>query len=200
MNQHPNYSDIELLDLIKPRIDYFMTLSGQYQKCDSETKQQQDCLTYQINTIQTIKELFYISSAIHDYLYKSVLMDKSVYSIFIADVPEELKKNASSNATPLIIFHIQTNITEIMRETFSIYNNIMPFLFQRGYFEEINDGFLAFFHDIFDFSFLFRQDNTISGAPNWFEKYYFKLPESFNENYIEWGLEKLRKIRQYNVI
>ena len=145
MNQHPNYSDMELLDLIKPRMDYFMTLSGQFQKYDSETKQQQVYLIYQINTIQTIKELFYISSAIHDYLYKSVLMDKSVYSIFIADVPEELKIDTSSNATPLIVFHVQTNMTEIMRETLSIYNNIMPFLFQRGYFEEINDGFLAFF-------------------------------------------------------
>ena len=138
MNQHPNYSDMELLDLIKPRMDYFMTLSGQFQKYDSETKQQQVYLIYQINTIQTIKELFYISSAIHDYLYKSVLMDKSVYSIFIADVPEELKIDTSSNATPLIVFHVQTNMTEIMRETLSIYNNIMPFLFQRGYFEEIN--------------------------------------------------------------
>jgi hypothetical protein len=196
MNENPDYSNMDLLKIVKPRMDYLMNRSGKFQTCDIESKPQQDCLTYQISRIETIKEIFDITSAINDYFYQSVIFDKTVYNEFIADVPQELKTMSSSDESHLFAFHFQTNMIEIIRETLLIYNKILPFLFQHGFFEEIYDGFLAFFHHVFDLSFLFREDNSPDGAGIWFDHYQFKLPDIFYQKSLGFANEKLQKTKK----
>ena len=58
-----------------------------------------------------------------------------------------------------------------------------PYIFINAYFEEILDGFLAFFSDKFDMELLFRKNFSPDAAKQSFVEKGFILPEGFMKNH-----------------
>ena len=73
-----------------------------------------------------------------------------------------------------------------------------PYIFINAYFEEILDGFLAFFSDKFDMELLFRKNFSPDAAKQWFLEKGFILPEGFYEESLAWAIEKLHKTGFFN--
>ena len=133
------------------------------------------------------------------YFYEALIKEPNPYNEFIKDVPSSIKNRLKIQLENLVVYHIRTNINNILREFFENFNKIGPFVFLGVYFEEVSDGYIAFFNDQFDLDFFFRDRRKLDSTEKWYKKHNFTFPTDFFEKQIGWVLEELKKIPPFDV-
>ena len=183
MNHNSGSSDEEILDFIKPRWDFLMKQDATVESCLIQTEETVRCLNYYPAQIETLREVLYLTDALNDYFFNTIMQKNDVYQQFIADVPDAIKKRFNQKKQGELVLHFQTNMIGDFRNIFNVYNKMAPYIFINAYFEEILDGFLAFFSDKFDMELLFRKNFFPDAAKQWFLEKGFILPEGFMKNH-----------------
>jgi hypothetical protein len=167
--------------------------SSDIQKFESESGILKPFLFYQAEQIETLKEVLNLTRELNEFFYKVIIEDKTQYESFIDNVTDEVKNRLLNKTMGRIVIHFQTDLISEFRDLLSTYNRIGPYLYLTLYFEEILDGFLVFFNDLFDLSFIFRENNAPDGGKQWFEEHGFNLPLSFYDDSLKWIFDKLVK-------
>ena len=110
MNHNSGSSDEEILDFIKPRWDFLMKQDATVESCLIQTEETVRCLNYYPAQIETLREVLYLTDALNDYFFNTIMQKNDVYQQFIADVPDAIKKRFNQKKQGELVLHFQTNM------------------------------------------------------------------------------------------